>query len=374
MRLRVGSMAVHLPSPKRVIVSAYKAMGFVILTAILVGLTSYIAVDVFFFFNRSWVAPTILSASDPHVADLNGQLAQQASLRDKLRAERRDLVVRLSEAGRVIKAEADFQARFALALKADLDERRHALHRFAKLGPTYKAARDEITKANEAFAALSKERMHELFAAKIIDEDEFVGGNHRLAEIANDNLSLTQHSVELDQRLAGLRRDVRSFEAAQRALAAHTTPAAAVLGYEALLAKRELDRSNLAADKAEDTVRAVTADIAALDSTLARYDRLLASIERSPYLQATEKEFMVAFVPYENLANVEPGDGVYGCRLTFVLCRRVGRVAEVLGGEVTRKHPVHSQEMRGVMVHIVLDEPKMAEKAVLHIGRAPVFL
>lgn len=80
----------------------------------------------------------------------------------------------------------------------------------------------------------------------------------------------------------------------------------------------------------------------------------------------------MAFVPYDNIENVEAGESLYGCSLGLFWCTRVGSIARILNGEVTRKHPIRNLILRGAMVEIELGDPRWARKELLHIGGAPL--
>jgi hypothetical protein len=79
-------------------------------------------------------------------------------------------------------------------------------------------------------------------------------------------------------------------------------------------------------------------------------------------------------VPYENLGGVRPGAQLYGCALMLLWCRPVGEVTQVLEGEVSLRHPVRQQMLRGVMVELSLGERQWAQEQLLHVGRPPLLL
>src|SRR2546421_6390274 len=94
----------HSVRARKLLVGAYKLAGLAILTAILLGLISYLGLNVFYLFHHAWVRPTVVSPTDSRVLELSSQLAQQASLRDKLRAERASLQANLDDSQRVLAA------------------------------------------------------------------------------------------------------------------------------------------------------------------------------------------------------------------------------------------------------------------------------
>src|SRR5436190_24279876 len=100
-----GRRNVVVMAMNRLIVSVYKVMGFVILSGILLWLGSYVFMNVFYLFNRTWIGPTVISPSDAEVRDLNADVARTLAQRDKLVSERRELQSRLDDAGRTLEAE-----------------------------------------------------------------------------------------------------------------------------------------------------------------------------------------------------------------------------------------------------------------------------
>src|ERR1700704_3119033 len=57
------------------IVRLYKVAGLVALSAILVGLIGFLVVNIFYFFDHTWVRPVVLSPTHHKVVEAKTQLA-----------------------------------------------------------------------------------------------------------------------------------------------------------------------------------------------------------------------------------------------------------------------------------------------------------
>jgi hypothetical protein len=352
----------------KLIVSAYKMIGFVILTAILLGLVSYLGLNLFYFFNKSWVAPTIISPTDERVLQLNSQLAQQESLRDKLRAERIGLIASLHDNDRIVAVQRQFQASYSRAVQADRRDRAAELAKLHSLSHAYTQAKSEIERSNQAYSQLSRQRDEQLAAANLMEKEALINGNYQLAQIAHSNLTLEEKEVELDTKTTSLMREEQALGAA---LAERD---GAELSYDALRIRQEYQRSVLEAERARETHYAIMRSIAALDDSIARYDRILNTIQTSPYLKAIDRNVTVAFVPYGNLPGIRKGQSLFGCYMRVLWCGAMGHVEEIMPGEVTVKHPLHNTLLRGQMVQIELHDVGAAEQPVLFAGRPPLLL
>ena len=87
----------------KLIVSAYRALGFGILTLIVVILVGYIATSAFYFVSDSWIQPMRVAKTDERVLALQAQLAEQENVRDRVAAE-------LNHADRYIAVQQAYQA------------------------------------------------------------------------------------------------------------------------------------------------------------------------------------------------------------------------------------------------------------------------
>lgn len=352
----------------RLIVSAYKVLGFVILTGILVWLGSYVFMNVFYLFNRSWIAPTVISASDNDVRDLNSDIAHTLAQRDKLISERRELQAKMDDAARTHEAEVAFQDMYKRAIRSDLADRKETSEKLDQLLVEYRKAKTDIVRSNQAYAALSEERMKQLHEVKLIDDDGMVAASHQIAEMTNANVSLMQKTADLEHTLSGLRREVKALAAAA------TGDAGGTLSYDILATRREFDKSVVESKRAEAAQGALADSLAAIDASISRYDGLADGIRQSPFLLAGDKNFLIAFVPYDNLDHAPPNAAIFRCAFGPVWCEKIGRTGEALGGEVVRRHAFHNKEMRGRFVRIHLDDPDAARRGVLYVGRAPLFI
>ena len=348
------------------IVSAYRVAGFSILTAILIGLASYVTSQLFFLVNRTWIAPTVVSPTDERVMQLSAAYAERASQLDKLVADRATMVAQLNDARRTMNVNAEFQAAFQHALRADLDGRRQELTSVQSLMNRYRQARREIERSNDAYAGMSRERLSQERKAGLIEHDQFLNGNFQIAQIANTNLSLAERESQLSQHAVQLERETSALAAAL------PRDASGGLSYEVLKIKQELSRSILEEQRARENVKAFEQSVSALDSVIGRYDRLVKGIGNSPLLLATEQKMTVAFVPYDNLPSVGKDVPIYACSLGMFWCHKVGAIVSVLAAEVSNKHPLRNDMLRGQMVQLDLKEGEAATRKVLFARRAPL--
>ena len=337
------------------VVSAYRMLGFGILTIIVIVLIGYIATTAFFYVSNSWVVPMAISPSDEKVVSLMSQVDAQQSSRDRTATE-------LDEAERAIVVQQEFQSEFAKAIQSDLDGRKAALGRMHQLANAAASTRVQIRKSNNAYANASQRQMAQEWRAGLIDRQQMLAGKFQVAQISSSNLTLAERQAEYETRAADLESQTRSLES----LLANTA-ADGAMSYDVLKIKQEFEASRLETQKAIET-----RDM--LKLALEREDKLLKSLQQSSYLRAVSDHAQVAFVPYGNLTKVEKGQGLYGCKLGMVICHKVGTVLEVLPGEVQFKHPHKDKMLRGQMVELKLDDNSAAEDDVLFVGGRPLLI
>lgn len=92
------------------IVRVYKLAGLVALTAILVGLVGFLIVNIFYFFDHSWVRPVVLSPTHQRVVEASTQLADARLRSAQVTTERLEVEGQLAELERVITADDKFIA------------------------------------------------------------------------------------------------------------------------------------------------------------------------------------------------------------------------------------------------------------------------
>jgi hypothetical protein len=90
------------------IVRIYKAAGLVALTAILVGLIGFLVINIFYFFDHTWVRPVVLSPIHQRVIEASNQLADAKLRASQLATERVEIDSQLAEIDRVVAADKGF--------------------------------------------------------------------------------------------------------------------------------------------------------------------------------------------------------------------------------------------------------------------------
>ena len=90
------------------IVRVYKVAGLVALTAILVGLVGFLIVNIFYFFDHTWVRPVVLSPNHQRVIEASNQLSDAKTRASQLTGELGMLEEKLAGNERAISSDDKF--------------------------------------------------------------------------------------------------------------------------------------------------------------------------------------------------------------------------------------------------------------------------
>src|SRR4051812_26351063 len=100
------------------IVRVYKAAGLVALTAILVGLVGFLIVNIFYFFDHTWVRPVVLSPNHQKVVDASNQLSDAKTRASRLSGELASLEESVAANERTITSDERFLSEIGSAAEA----------------------------------------------------------------------------------------------------------------------------------------------------------------------------------------------------------------------------------------------------------------
>src|SRR6478672_5922932 len=92
------------------IIRLYKVAGLVALTAILIGLVGFLVVNVFYFFDNSWVRPVVLSPTHQKVLEASGQLNDSRLRASQLETEKYEIESQLAEIDRAVAVDDKYLA------------------------------------------------------------------------------------------------------------------------------------------------------------------------------------------------------------------------------------------------------------------------
>lgn len=336
----------------RFFTNIYKAVGFVILLIILVGLASYFVLNAFYISSDRWIAPVILTGSHEKVLELSSELAAHLHQRDKLVAERKGLQAGLDSQER-------FRARYKDALKLELESTEQSKQRVLAVLGQYDVAYRQADKTAKGFVNSNKAALDKELEANLIDREQYFQGKWAISSTKIGSIERQENALELHSEVDALDRRIESLKAV-----ATDDPATS----ETALTYEVLNIQNQYEDSLVET-EGLRANVEMIDTSIGRYEKLLEQIKDSPYLRARDERVHLAFVPYENLDQAKKGSPVYGCHLPLIVCSKVGRVTQLIDGEVTAKHPLYNEQLRGQMVELQLEESIWAEEKALFLNR-----
>lgn len=100
------------------IIRLYKVAGLVALTAILIGLIGFLVVNIFYFFDNSWVRPVVLSPTHQRVVEASTQVNDARLRASQLDTEKLEIEASLAEIDRSIALDDKFIADTAKEVEA----------------------------------------------------------------------------------------------------------------------------------------------------------------------------------------------------------------------------------------------------------------
>lgn len=332
----------------------------------MVGALVVVGRAVYFAYADSWVAPTTLSADDDRVIETNAKLSEQQLVREKMRTdiERIDVdlhgidaaITRLNgvrETGR----ESLRWTAFMTSSQADAARQRsRSLDEQQKLLVAMIARQEMITgdaKVNAAAGLLSR---HD------IEREEQALDQLRLSLAANrrEAMETTMQNAQFTATANVLRDNLKDGGAGATAVGPNGTLPEIVAGQDHA-ASIELELIKLESTKRSlETQRAMAVD------SIRRIDELFKQLRGRPVYRAAEAKTDVAFIPYSQLRGVESGSKLVTCAWTLFRCRDVGRIAEVLPGEVTAQDPWGTLA-RGQYAILDLADHEAAKEKVLRV-------
>jgi hypothetical protein len=114
---------------------------------------------------------------------------------------------------------------------------------------------------------------------------------------------------------------------------------AAALGPQRLASEEQLTRVGVEIIRLESNTRGKAARRSAHLERFGQIDQLVQDLEARPVFKAIQHKLELAFVPYSQIDGVAANASVYKCHWGMFLCKRVGRVSEILEGEVNQTDP-----------------------------------
>src|SRR5579864_1743511 len=174
----------------KLLVPLYRFISLVILSAILLGLASYLVLTAFYFFSQTWTEPRVISPTDAQVLQLNGQLAQGTLVREQLSTERLELLVKLRDAKRKASDSSEFQKEVKQTAKQVVNDNLNKLATVQEVDRSFQSEAPKIVDSDKSFASLSLAEAEKLYNAHLITEAEWISRKTQLAQMGASALSL----------------------------------------------------------------------------------------------------------------------------------------------------------------------------------------
>ncbi len=337
---------------------ASRVLSVVALAATVAGL-SYVGHGLYGAAVDSWIVPINLSPDNDMVMQVNVRLSEQLLERSKLRADAERID---SDVSGIDVALARLDAVHASGQEA--------------LRWTTRATEEQSGSLQGKLASLRAERkmLNDMRAR----EEMLVGKTQKNVErgltAQQDGDREAQTLSQLDVTIATTERELRDtklqsdeLRRASRALRNGAFAEAAGMLPELVDSEERSARVELEKIKLESEKRSLLSQKAVTVESLAKMDEMLTQLGKRPIYRAVQASTDVAFVPYNQLKGVQAGQAIIQCTGLIFGCHIVGRVAEVLPGEVVAQDP-WSDVARGQYAILDLSDHEASHEKVLRVA------
>jgi hypothetical protein len=340
------------PMVYKSVVTVYRIFAILTLYIVLAGVVSYGFVMGFYALNTSWAAPVILSPADDKSLDFTEKLVTSRQTLEDLNVDKNRL-----EGG---VAEMNKHKASLLALEPELQTAivREKQHDQAT-GPELLA----LDKQKQADNLKTQAVMAQIKEVEATIEKDLAAGLITKGDAATQRAALNQaQSSYTDSKIGEVMLTDNILEKTTT-----DTKSIDVLDKQAELIS-EIAQLDITISVAQKQIYEETKQIT-------RLKEALATAKMTPYYLSVSGQTSVyfAFVPYDNQSNVSAGTAVYDCYLNMLLCKKVGAVKQIFGGEEHAPHPIFKTDIRGFLIQMQLDHPESAKSKTVFLNRKPLF-
>ena len=349
MRSNVGSPILNEPSSDRPETEASpgarpRVIAVFALVMLALGV-SWVVRGIYFAMTDAWMAPITLSVDNDQVLQINVKLNEQQVQRERMRVD-------------IERIAADVQGiDEAISKLREIENNARESLRWARF-----TTRSQSAAAADRLRAL--EQQQRLIDAMLARQQQIASNVTKSSEAGLVSRQEVERERQiLDQLTLGRVQNAREMTES-RAQSAQLFAMNAALMIDASGGRDNGIPSELAIGQERDARitlelirlaserRALLAQRSISMESLSRMDDLLKQLRARPLYRAVEANTDIAFVPYTQLDDVSVGAAVVSCKWVLFRCRTVGRVAEIVPGEVAAQDP-WSELARGQ--YVVLD-------------------
>ena len=186
----------------------------------------------------------------------------------------------------------------------------------------------------------------------------------RLAEtsIQEKSLETTMSRSKMNRELGAYRNAFENFKKGKYNLSsARAVPE--ILALEKSLLQLEVELMEL---KNKRQILQMKSE--SIKKTLEKSEEIFSHLKSKPLYRAIKASTDVAFIPYSQIQKVRVADDVYSCSWLFFFCKKVGKVTEIIGGEVATQDP-WGDTARGQYAILSLDEKRAIMESTLRVRR-----
>jgi len=319
--------------------------------------TAFVARGAYFAATDAWMAPITLSPDSDAVLAINVKLTEQQVAREKMRAdiERIDADVKGIDAAvaklESIQTNGEAALRWSVftttAQSASNNERMQGLIDQKRLLDSMFARQETATATAKKNAAAG------LVTKQDVEREEQLLDQLQLGKV--QNMREMQDSRAQSAQLFAMHNQLKQ---------ASTSPSQNGLLPEIATGQERAVHMSLELIKLSSEKRSLLSQRGIAVETMSRMDDMLKQLQARPLYRAVQAQTDVAFVPYSQLDDMKVGAKLMSCKYVMFKCEVVGKVSEILPGEVAAQDPWNNLA-RGQYVILQLNDRDAAKEKVL---------